>query len=183
VKVDVQSGLLAGARYCPSPNRDARPEGEVISVLVIHAISLPPGEFGCRDVEALFCNELVCTSHPFYAGLKGLTVSAHLFIRRNGEVVQFVPFGERAWHAGVSEFDGRTGVNDFSIGIELEGSDFTPFEEEQYLALVAVTQALREAYPAITPARVVGHRDIAPQRKTDPGVYFNWVRYRQALAG
>lgn len=175
-------GRLDGALYIASPNFDERPAGTLIDALIIHAISLPPGEFGGTDIEQLFCNRLKNDSHPFYSEIAGLTVSAHLLIRRDGQVLQFVPFQERAWHAGVSELQGRTRVNDFSIGIELEGSDYTPFEDAQYLALAAVTQALRAVYPQITPERIVGHIDIAPERKRDPGPYFNWLRYRESLA-
>lgn len=175
-------GRLDGACYIASPNFDARPQDSVIDTLVIHAISLPPGEYGGDDIEQLFCNRLNKDDHSFYAEIVSLKVSAHLLIRRNGQVIQFVPFQERAWHAGVSEFQGRSRVNDFSIGIELEGSDFAPFEEAQYLALEVVTQALRKAYPQILPERIVGHVDIAPQRKRDPGPYFNWLRYREAMA-
>jgi AmpD protein len=182
MNVDPATGLLAGARYSPSPNHDARPPGGTIDVLVIHAISLPPGEYGGADIEQLFCNRLAVASHPFYREIEGLTVSSHLLIRRDGEVVQFVPFQARAWHAGVSAFEGRARVNDFSIGIELEGSDYAPFEEAQYRVLTAVTRALQQAYPAIVAGHIVGHDDIAPQRKTDPGPYFNWARYRRALA-
>lgn len=180
-RADPHTGLLAGARQAPSPNKDARPAGMAIDVLVIHSISMPPGDVGAADIEAFFCNALDTTVHPFYETVKGVTVSSHLLIRRDGAVVQFVPLDLRAWHAGVSEFSGRTRVNDFSIGIELEGSDFAPYEEQQYQALIAVTRALRSTYPGITSERVVGHDQIAPQRKTDPGPYFNWTRYRQAL--
>lgn len=181
MRVNPGSGLLEGVRYQPSPNFDDRPPGGMIDVLVIHAISLPPGEYAGPDVERLFCNNLDFSCHPFYRKIDGLTVSAHLLIRRTGEVIQFVPFQKRAWHAGVSEFAGRTRVNDFSVGIELEGSDIGPFEEPQYHSLEAVTRALRTAYPAITPQHVVGHSEIAPGRKTDPGPYFNWARYRRTL--
>ena len=181
MQVDKVHGLLEGARYVPSPNYDARPADVAIDVLVIHSICLPPGEYGGTDIERLFCNNLDFGCHPFYGEIDGLTVSAHLLIRRDGQVVQFVPFPERAWHAGVSALGGRTRVNDFSIGIEMEGSDYAPFEEAQYRALVEVTRALLDAYPDITPERIVGHADIAPERKTDPGPYFNWERYRRAL--
>lgn len=181
MRVEPASGLLIGARQWPSPNYDARPDGAVIDALIIHAISLPPGEYGSDDIGRLFCNGLDCRVHPFYAGIDGLTVSSHLLIRRDGEVIQFVPFLYRAWHAGPSQLAGRPRVNDFSIGIELEGSDYEPFEEAQYRALSEVCRVLRQAYPAITAARVVGHADIAPERKTDPGPYFNWARVRHAL--
>jgi AmpD protein len=181
MQIDKVRGLLDGVRCKLSPNCDARPADVAINALVIHAISMPPGDFGGVDVERLFCNSLDFTCHLFYREIDGLTVSAHLFIRRDGQVIQFVPFQERAWHAGASMLDGRGRVNDFSIGIELEGTDYTPFEEAQYRALVEVTRALQAAYPGITPERIVGHAEIAPERKTDPGPYFNWERYRQAL--
>jgi AmpD protein len=181
MRVDPASGLLIGARQVPSPNFDERPDGTVIDALVIHAISMPPGEYGGRDIEQLFCNGLDFSCHPFYTGINGLTVSAHLLIRRNGEAIQFVPFGQRAWHAGMSMLEGRSRVNDFSIGIELEGSDHEPFEDAQYRALIDVSRALCQAYPGITAGRIVGHADIAPGRKTDPGPYFNWTRFREAL--
>lgn len=181
MQVDRTHGILEGAHYVPSPNCDARPADTAISALVIHAISMPPGEYGGADIERLFCNILDFTCHPFYREIDGFTVSAHLLIRRDGQVVQFVPFPERAWHAGVSMLEGRACVNDFSIGIEMEGSDYAPFDEAQYCALVEVTRALQAAYPGITPERIVGHADIAPERKTDPGPYFNWARYRHAL--
>lgn len=181
MQVDKARGLLSGARYVPSPNYDTRPADAAIDALVIHAISMPPGEYGGADIERLFCNGLDFACHPFYHEIDGITVSAHLLIRRDGQVIQFVPFQERAWHAGASSLEGRARVNDFSIGIELEGSDHTPFEEAQYHALAEVTAALRAAYPGISAQRIVGHADIAPERKTDPGPYFNWPRYRRAL--
>lgn len=180
--VNLASGLLEGVDYRPSPNFDARPDGMPVDVLVIHAISMPPGEYPGSDIERLFCNSLDFACHPFYQEIDGLTVSTHLLIRRDGEVIQFVPFHARAWHAGVSQFAGRTRVNDFSIGIELEGSDYAPFEDAQYRALAEVTRALQAAYPGITPERIVGHSDIAPDRKTDPGPYFNWAHYQKLLA-
>ncbi len=179
--IDLGRGLLAGVRFLPSPNCDLRPDGMPVDVLVIHNISLPPGQFGGGAIEALFCNTLDCSAHPFYKELEGLKVSSHLLIRRDGEIVQFVPFHLRAWHAGASCCEGRTRVNDFSVGIELEGTDYTPFEQAQYRALAAVTRALMRDYPAITPARIFGHSDIAPGRKTDPGPHFDWARYRAML--
>lgn len=181
LRLDRQNSLLIGIRQAQSPNFDTRPK-PVIDALVIHTISMPPGECGGDDIERLFCNQLDIARHPFFQSIAGLKVSAHLLIRRDGEVVQFVPFAQRAWHAGVSVLAGRERVNDFSIGIELEGSDYAPFEESQYAALIEVTRVLRAAYPEITLARIVGHSDIAPTRKTDPGPYFNWARYRHALA-
>jgi AmpD protein len=181
LKIDVNTGLIEGVRFVCSPNCDARaPESEV-DVLVIHAISMPPGRFGGPDVERLFSNALDFDSDPFYREIEGLRVSAHVLIRRDGEIVQFVPLQARAWHAGESCCEGRTRVNDFSIGIELEGCDELPFEAVQYQVLSEVTRAIMRAYPAITPARIFGHSDIAHGRKTDPGPCFDWERYRRAL--
>ena len=165
----------------PSPNSDARPPDMAIEVLIIHSISLPPGEFGGDDIERLFCNRLDAARHPFFREIDGLRVSAHLLVRRSGELIQFVPFHARAWHAGVSCCEGRTRVNDFSIGIELEGADDVPFEDVQYAVLAAVTRSLLDVYRGITPDRIYGHADIAPERKTDPGPSFDWTRYRQSL--
>jgi AmpD protein len=181
LKLDRASGRLAGARYVESPNADERPAGLEPEVLVVHAISLPPGCYGGPGVEQLFCNRLSPEEHPYYREIAGLTVSAHFFIRRDGELLQFVPVHRRAWHAGKSFCEGRARVNDFSIGIELEGDDDHPFEAAQYDALAALTRELMAAYPAITRYRIYGHSDIAPGRKTDPGPYFDWARYRQAL--
>jgi len=177
LRIDAATGLIRGVRYVPSPNFDARPEGAPIDTLVIHAISLPPGKFGGPGIEQLFCNRLDPREHPYYDEINDLKVSAHVLIRRDGELVQFVPLHERAWHAGRSYCDGRARVNDFSIGIELEGDDALAFEDAQYQALVGLTRAIRETYPAITPARIYGHGDIAPGRKTDPGPRFDWKRY------
>lgn len=180
LKVNTATGLLEGVQYLPTDNHDDRPNGMAVDTLVIHAISMPPGEYGSGDIERLFVNTLDFEAHPFFMSIAGIRVSAHLLIRRNGEVVQFVPFTKRAWHAGASQFEGRARVNDFSIGIELEGSDYAPFEDMQYQSLIEVTHALRLAYPGIAETRIVGHADIAPGRKTDPGPYFNWHRYRCA---
>lgn len=177
MRIDPDSGLVAGVRFMPSPNCDARPEGAAPEVLVVHAISLPPGEFGGPGIERFFCNRLDPQEHPYYRTIKDLEVSAHLVIRRTGEAIQFVPLTRRAWHAGRSFCEGRTRVNDFSVGIELEGADDTPFEDRQYDVLAQLTGAIRKAYPAITPARIYGHADIAPGRKADPGPYFDWERY------
>lgn len=181
MKIDMTAGLVEGARVVPSPNCDARPGGLRPEVLVIHAISLPPGEFGGSGVERLFCNALDPAEHPYYRRIEGLKVSAHLFLRRDGSLVQFVPLHLRAWHAGESRCEARSRVNDFSIGVELEGCDDAPFEDAQYRVLAGLTGALARAYPAITPARVYGHSDIAPGRKTDPGPHFDWARYRALL--
>lgn len=170
------------AAYRPSPHCDARPAGMPISLLVIHGISLPAGEFGGPWIERLFLGQLEAGTHPQLADAVGLRVSAHLLIRRNGKIIQFVPFKRRAWHAGVSVFHGQPRCNDYSIGIELEGADVLPYTDIQYECLIAVTRALLRAYPAITRDRVVGHCDIAPDRKTDPGPSFDWSRFRCGLA-
>jgi AmpD protein len=169
-------GWLAGARRIVSPNCDARPAGQDISLVVIHNISLPPGEFGGDGIERLFTNRLDPAEHPYYAGIHDLRVSAHFLIRRDGELVQFVPCGQRAWHAGVSAWRGRERCNDFSVGVELEGSDEFPFDEAQYVALDRLLGVLRAAYPI---AGVAGHAEIAPGRKTDPGPHFDWKRVRR----
>ncbi len=176
------AGWLSRARRLPSPNRDTRPPGTSIDLLVIHNISLPPGEFGASWIDDLFLNRLDPAAHPYFATIDHLRVSAHLLVRRDGAITQYVPFDERAWHAGVSCFETRDCCNDFSIGIELEGTDDTPFTDHQYQALAAITRALRERFPAITAERIVGHSDIAPARKTDPGPAFDWARYRGRIA-
>lgn len=182
MKADLVSGLVEGVRYIPSPNCDPRPDGMVPEVLVIHSISLPPGQFGGLGIEQLFCNRLNPEEHPYYREIKDMQVSAHLLVRRNGEVIQFVPLHQRAWHAGQSSCEGRTRVNDFSIGIELEGADDQPFELAQYQVLAELTRTIRQTYPAITPERIYGHADISPGRKTDPGPSFDWQRYRTLCA-
>lgn len=169
------------ARRCPSPNFNARPAAGDIRLLVIHNISLPAGEFGNGNIEALFQNNLDCAAHPSFESLRGLEVSAHALIRREGEVVQFVAFDERAWHAGKSSFNGEENCNDFSIGIELEGCDDLPYTDAQYRSLQELTAYLFEHYPELNSERLVGHSDIAPGRKTDPGPAFDWHRYRQGL--
>jgi len=176
MQIDAQ-GLLVGGEYIPSPNFDERPDGS-IELLVIHNISLPPGEFGGDGVQRLFTNNLDATTHSYYATISGLKVSAHFFVRRDGRVIQFVPCLKRAWHAGESCWQSKLRCNDFSIGIELEGSDDVPFTDAQYTALSSLSMALRAAYPV---CRIAGHSDIAPQRKTDPGSCFDWVRYLSSL--
>lgn len=180
-RIDLAGGLLRSARQLPSPNCDARPDPADISLLVIHGISLPPGRFGGPYIDALFSNRLDPQAHPYFETIKDLKVSAHLLIARDGRVTQYVPFGRRAWHAGVSQFEGRARCNDYAIGIELEGSDSRPYTEKQYRRLLGVTRALLAAYPRLTTARIVGHSDIAPGRKTDPGPAFDWARYRREL--
>ncbi|WP_100643107.1 1,6-anhydro-N-acetylmuramyl-L-alanine amidase AmpD [Alteromonas facilis] len=176
----IADGWLSDCEHILSPHADDRPD-TVISLLVIHNISLPPKQFGTRDVIDLFTGALDANKHPFFAEIAHLRVSAHLFIRRCGSIIQFVPFTKRAWHAGVSSFQGRARCNDYSIGIEMEGTDETDYTPSQYAALLSVTQCLRKTYPAITLGRIVGHNDIAPGRKTDPGPYFNWGYFRQGL--
>ena len=172
---------LPGTRYVPSPNCNPRPAQVVIDLLVIHNISLPAGQFGGDCIEQLFTNCLDCHAHPDFEDLHGLEVSSHLLINRQGDVTQFVPFNLRAWHAGESQFGDRSGCNDFSIGIELEGTDDCPYTEQQYRALVTVTRQLMQWYPAITVDNIVGHSDIAPGRKTDPGPAFDWDFYLKQL--
>ena len=178
----IEQGWLNYAERRPSANFNQRPDPTDISLLVIHNISLPPGQFGDSCVERLFGNQLDWSEHPFFETIRGITVSAHLFIRRDGQVLQFVPFHERAWHAGQSQFLGRANCNDFSIGIELEGTDDTPYEAAQYDQLTRITRLLLAQYPALAPDRIVGHSDIAPGRKTDPGPHFDWAGYRAALS-
>lgn len=175
--VDAQ-GLLSNCEYIPSPNCDERPAG-AIELLVIHNISLPPDEFGGDGVQRFFTNTLDANAHPYYQTIAGSKVSAHFFVRRDGHIIQFVPCSKRAWHAGESSWQGRTRCNDFSVGIELEGSDAIPFTDAQYAALNRLTLALREVYPI---CGIAGHSDIAPQRKTDPGLCFDWVRYLTGLS-
>ncbi|NOU51602.1 1,6-anhydro-N-acetylmuramyl-L-alanine amidase AmpD [Pseudoalteromonas sp. JBTF-M23] len=172
---------LADATRRPCTFYDDRPEQEEISLLVIHNISLPAGQFGTPYVDALFSGSLDCNAHPSFADLEGVRVSAHCFIRRDGQVLQYVPFNKRAWHAGVSSFAGRERCNDFSIGIELEGTDNEPYHEAQYRQLAAITKQLMAAYPAISKQRIVGHCDIAPGRKTDPGNAFQWSQFFNQL--
>ncbi|MCV6587842.1 MAG: 1,6-anhydro-N-acetylmuramyl-L-alanine amidase AmpD [Marinobacterium sp.] len=173
---------LQPARQAASPNFNLRPQPVEVSLLVIHNISLPPGRFGYGHIELFFQNRLPVAADPFYREIADLQVSSHLLIERTGDVVQFVDFDKRAWHAGASCFDGRENCNDFAVGIELEGTDTLPYTDAQYKSLVSVTHALQQAYPAITDTRITGHSDIAPQRKTDPGPAFDWLRYRQALS-
>ena len=171
-------GWADGVVRMPSPNFDARAADAIIDLLVIHNISLPPGQFGGPFIADLFGNRLDCDAHSYFDQLRSLRVSAHFLIRRDGEVMQFVSTNDRAWHAGTSSFCGRERCNDFSIGIELEGSDFEPFDHPQYEALAALTLALQQRYPL---ADVAGHEHIAPGRKTDPGPFFDWEHYRKSL--
>ncbi|MBW0237700.1 MULTISPECIES: 1,6-anhydro-N-acetylmuramyl-L-alanine amidase AmpD [Pseudomonas] len=180
MQLDPASGWCQGVCHCPSPNFNARPNGE-ISLLIIHNISLPPGQFATGKVQAFFQNRLDVTEHPYFEGIRELRVSAHFLIERDGGVTQFVSCLDRAWHAGISSFEGRETCNDFSLGIELEGTDELPFSDAQYDALITLTRQLQAAYPGITLNRICGHSDVAPGRKTDPGPAFDWTRFRGAL--
>jgi N-acetyl-anhydromuramoyl-L-alanine amidase len=174
-------GWLQWATRCPSPNFNFRPENTDISLLVIHNISLPPGEFGGGYVQKFFQNSLDASLHPYFSTIAELKVSAHLFIERDGKILQFVPFDARAWHAGSSSFANVADCNNYSIGIELEGADDIPYSDAQYRSLEKVSRQLLLTYPKLTPERITGHSDIAPGRKTDPGPAFDWQRYRNSL--
>lgn len=177
-----KSGRIGFARWRPSPNFGPRPDRADISLLVVHSISLPPGQFGGPEIEDFFCNRLDHSAHPYLQTLAGIKVSAHLLIRRDGTLTQFVSLLDRAWHAGRSRFDGREACNDFSIGIELEGTDDIAYTPEQYRALVDAAGLIMAAWPTITVDRIAGHCDIAPGRKSDPGPAFDWPYFRAALA-
>jgi len=168
------TGILELIEYCPSPHCDARPPGMPIELIVVHGISLPPGEFGSNYIEQFFCGLLDPSQHPYFHTIAKLRVSSHLLIKRDGRIIQFVPFIQRAWHAGESSFQGRKACNDFSIGIELEGTDNLAYEVVQYEQLARVIRVLKAAYPTILSDNIVGHDDIAPGRKTDPGPAFDW---------
>lgn len=178
MKLDATGDWVREARRAPSPNCDERPAGTAISLIVVHGISLPPGEYGGGWIDDLFCNRLDCAAHDYFAEIAGLEVSSHLLIRRDGELVQYVPFSKRAWHAGKSHFRGREACNDFSIGIELEGQDDDPYTDVQYRRLADLVTLLRKQFPGIDAEALVGHCDIAPGRKTDPGPAFDWQRLR-----
>ena len=180
LSADINNGWLTGVVHCCSPHFNVRPSGDAISLLVVHNISLPAGQFGGPYITDLFMGCLECNADPSFSDLEGLRVSAHCLIRRDGSVIQYVSFLDRAWHAGVSCFEGREGCNDFSIGIELEGTDTDPYEQVQYQQLAIVAKMLIKQYPSITKERIVGHCDIAPGRKTDPGPSFDW-QYFHAL--
>ena len=180
--IDRDLGVVAIARQCQSPNQDARPADAEVDLIVLHGISLPPGQFGGAEIEHLFCNTLDWDSHPYFREIRGLLVSAHILIRRDGELVQFVPFTSRAWHAGDSCFRGLTKCNDHSIGIELEGADDVAYDERQYAALIALLAALLQTYSGLSARRIAAHSDIAPGRKTDPGPAFDWLRLYDGLS-
>ena len=176
------SGLLRGARQIASPNFDSRPPGVEADLIVVHGISLPPGEFGGPWIDRLFTNALPAEAHPYFAEVSSLRVSSHVVIKRDGSTSQYVSFNDRAWHAGKSCYEGREACNDFSIGVELEGTDILPYEAVQYDTLAQVVAALCEVYPRLSPHRLVGHSDIAPGRKTDPGAAFDWAHARRLVA-
>ena len=179
VAANAFDGWMPHARRVQSPNCDARPDGIAIDLLVIHGIALPPRSYGGDAIERLFCNRLDPSAHPYFAAMEGVRVSAHFVVHRDGALTQFVSFAQRAWHAGASSFEGRSRCNDFSIGVELEGSDDTPFEPEQYDTLIALGSDLLLRYPL---RAVVGHSDISPGRKTDPGTGFDWRELKNGLA-
>ena len=173
-------GLIEGARCLDSPNCDERPDGIAVTLLVVHSISLPPGQYGGDGIERLFTNRLDSRAHPYYAEIAGLKVSSHFVVRRDGSLLQFVPIHRRAWHAGVSSWRGRNSCNDFSVGVELEGLDDAAFEDRQYERLASLVRSLRVALPL---RDIAAHSDIAPGRKTDPGPRFDWMRLLTALSG
>ncbi len=182
LQVDLESGLMRGVRQIASPNCDSRPAGAEVDLIVVHGISLPPGEFGGPWIDRLFTNELPPGAHPYFAEVASLRVSSHLVIGRNGAITQYVSFNQRAWHAGQSSYEGRQACNDFSIGVELEGTDELAYEPVQYQALAEAVAALCAAYPTLAPDRLAGHSDIAPGRKTDPGPAFDWPHARRLIA-
>jgi AmpD protein len=177
----VRQGWLADARRRESPHADERPAGARITLVVLHNVSLPPGEFAGSWVEDFFTGRLDTSAHPYFATIRELHVAPHLLIRRDGEIIQFVAFPRRAWHAGCSSWQGSEDCNDYSIGIEIEGADTIPYTDAQYAALEAVIPALVEAYPGIGEGGIVGHTDVAPKRKSDPGSAFDWTRLARAL--
>jgi len=174
--MNINQHWLTDITRTPSPNFDERPDPADISLLVIHCISLPPGEFDNHYIDRLFCNQLDPDDHPYFKDVYQLTVSAHLLIKRDGVYVQYVPFDKRAWHAGKSIYEGRERCNDFSIGIELEGTELVDYTDRQYVQLATVIRTLLETYPKLSTQRITGHSDIAPGRKTDPGASFDWQR-------
>ncbi|MDH5423385.1 MAG: 1,6-anhydro-N-acetylmuramyl-L-alanine amidase AmpD [Gammaproteobacteria bacterium] len=181
MKIDTTTGLLDCASYIASPNQDQRSGEQSTDLIVLHNISLPPAQFEANWVADFFTNSLPPDQHPYFESISQLKVSSHLYIRRSGEIFQFVPFHQRAWHAGVSCYQEKTGCNDFSIGIELEGTDDIAYEVIQYTVLAEVLEALIQAYPDLKKQRITGHSDIAPGRKSDPGNSFDWQKLRQLL--
>lgn len=183
MQLDLKNGLIDSARLQLSPNCDDRPDESDISLVVIHGISLPPGEFGGAGIDQLFTNTLDPEEHPYYEEVYQLKLSCHLLIRRDGELIQYVPFNKRAWHAGESVHDGREQCNNYAIGIELEGTDEQPYEAVQYERLAEVIKLLCDSYLKLDRNSIVGHCDIAPDRKTDPGPAFDWKKLQASLAG
>jgi AmpD protein len=181
LKIEPATGLVAGARQVLSPHFDARPAGVLPELIVVHGISLPPGEFGGPWIDRLFTGSLPPDAHPYFRDVARLRASAHALIRRDGAIVQYVPFGQRAWHAGQSHYRGRPACNDFSIGIELEGTDDTPYTDDQYEQLAALVETLLASYPSLSVDHIAGHSEVAPGRKTDPGPSFDWERWRTIL--
>ncbi len=181
MKINKKTGILEDATFIPSPNYDERPAHNLPELIVVHNISLPPGEFGGPFIGQLFTNQLEPSEHPFFEEISHLKVSAHILIRRDGEVIQFVPFHQRAWHAGESNYCGRERCNDFSIGIELEGTDDVEYEDVQYRQLADMISTLCDSYPGLSKDAITGHCDIAPQRKTDPGPSFDWHKLKKLL--
>ena len=175
--MDIEDHLFKNIKFLKSPNFNERPNEENISLIVIHCISLPPKKYGTDYAEKFFLNELCISDHEYFNKIKDLKVSPHLYIKRDGEIIQFIPFNKRAWHAGISNYKGEKDCNDFSIGIELEGSVDDIYENEQYESLVMVTKALIKQYDLINKERIAAHSEIAPERKTDPGEYFDWKKY------
>lgn len=182
MEIDVENGVLLNVRQVSSPNYNERPSNTDIDLLVIHNISLPPGEFGGPYIDAFFTNTLDPSDHPYFVEIASVEVSSHCFISRDGSITQYVPFTKRAWHAGISQFSGREDCNDFSIGIELEGTDTLPYDKLQYFALARLVALLQQTYPKITWDRIVGHSTIAPGRKTDPGPAFDWKLFLKLLS-
>lgn len=180
-EMPIRDGWLEGVIRIPTHHNDERPDADDISLIVVHGISLPPGEFGGKWIEQLFTNTLPEGVHPYFDTVRNLRVSAHILIERDGAIKQFVPFHRRAWHAGVSQYAGRPACNDFSVGIELEGTDMAPYTEIQYERLSAVVAALCRHYPKLDPGHIAAHSDIAPGRKTDPGPHFDWQRLHHLL--
>lgn len=181
MKINKKTGLIGDTEYISSPNADDRPDDSPAELIVIHNISLPPGEFGGPYIAQLFTNDIDPTVHPYFADICDLKVSAHALIKRTGEITQFVPFHKRAWHAGASNYCGREKCNDFSIGIELEGTDDAPYEDVQYTQLANLINTLQKTYPELVKDAITGHCDIAPERKTDPGPAFDWNKLKQLL--
>ena len=182
MQVDTDSGLMLGVRQIASPNHDARPPGVEADLIVVHGISLPPGKFGGPWIDQLFTNSLPAEIHPYFAEVCSLRVSSHLVVQRDGAVTQYVRFTDRAWHAGVSSYEGREACNDFSVGVELEGTDDLEYEPVQYSVLAEVVAALCAAYPRLSPQRMAGHNDVSPGRKTDPGPAFDWAHAHRLIA-